>query len=210
MSKANSKKYEISKTFNINQFINALVNFLETKFKLEVQSISKDTHIVVQARDTNTLKNVVGMSTAITIKILVENGLMTIEQGSGKWIDRAAAVGVGLFVFWPALITAGIGAYNQQQLTTKIFEFIDLYITQAGGRVDNRYSYEIINSNTSNTIDEKDPPKIICPSCNQKIRNDSKFCPLCGKKIAQICKSCGVPVPIGYKFCQECGTEFVL
>ena len=47
--------------------------------------------------------------------------------------------------------------------------------------------------------------KIKCPSCNNLIDVNSKFCPECGSKILGFCPECGSKIEAGQKFCSECG-----
>ena len=50
---------------------------------------------------------------------------------------------------------------------------------------------------------------IACPNCQAKIPADSKFCPECGKPVAQTveCPQCHTQNPAGAKFCSNCGTK---
>ncbi len=49
---------------------------------------------------------------------------------------------------------------------------------------------------------------INCPSCNNVIPANAKFCNHCGAKIGQdmICGNCKADIPAGSKFCPNCGT----
>ncbi|MCK5786939.1 MAG: SPFH domain-containing protein [Candidatus Sabulitectum sp.] len=47
---------------------------------------------------------------------------------------------------------------------------------------------------------------VTCPSCGKSVP-DGKFCPECGKTLAESCPACGKPIPIGSKFCPECGEK---
>ncbi len=47
---------------------------------------------------------------------------------------------------------------------------------------------------------------VACPACGKSVQ-DGKFCPECGKPLAESCPSCGKPVPAGGKFCPACGTK---
>jgi membrane protease subunit (stomatin/prohibitin family) len=50
---------------------------------------------------------------------------------------------------------------------------------------------------------------IACPNCQAKIPANSKFCPECGKPVAQTieCPQCHTQNPAGAKFCSNCGTK---
>ena len=49
----------------------------------------------------------------------------------------------------------------------------------------------------------------VCASCGKSIPADAKFCPECGKAVAQtkFCPECGAKVSAGAKFCPECGNK---
>ena len=50
---------------------------------------------------------------------------------------------------------------------------------------------------------------VVCASCGKSIPAGSKFCPECGKAVAQtkFCPECGAKVSAGAKFCPECGNK---
>lgn len=49
----------------------------------------------------------------------------------------------------------------------------------------------------------------VCPSCNTQLPENAKFCPGCGKPVAQkaFCINCGNQVPSNAKFCPNCGKQ---
>jgi membrane protease subunit (stomatin/prohibitin family) len=49
-------------------------------------------------------------------------------------------------------------------------------------------------------------PTVVCPSCGKNVR-DGRFCPECGKPLAEVCSGCGTPVPSGSRFCNNCGAR---
>ena len=51
-----------------------------------------------------------------------------------------------------------------------------------------------------------------CENCGASIPDDSKFCPMCGKKQAPVsvkkfCPSCGTELQEGSRFCENCGAR---
>jgi len=88
---------------------------------------------VIQARQEEAWRSVLGMSTALNILLRPQqDGNLVVEIGAGKWADKAAAAGVGVFILWPMLITAGFGAWQQSKLPQRTFEFIQNFIATGG------------------------------------------------------------------------------
>ncbi len=66
----------------------------------------------------------VGMATALNILFTQSGDTLTVEIGSGQWIDKAGAGAVGVFVLPPMAIAAGYGVWEQMKMPDKIFDFI--------------------------------------------------------------------------------------
>ncbi|HJZ78849.1 MAG TPA: hypothetical protein VKD91_00835, partial [Pyrinomonadaceae bacterium] len=84
----------------------------------EVQTMQVSSTAVLQARKSSTLRDITGLSAALTIKVTPETGGTRVEIGMQKWFDKAAvaavalALSAGLLLALPAL-----GAYWQYKLT---------------------------------------------------------------------------------------------
>src|SRR6266851_5747450 len=92
---------------------------------------------VLQARKSSTLREITGLSAALTIKVTPETGGTRVEIGLQKWFDKAAVAAVafllsaGLLIALPAL-----GAYWQYKLTEDAWKIIEGHIARkAGGYV---------------------------------------------------------------------------
>src|ERR671931_2155505 len=44
-----------------------------------------------------------------------------------------------------------------------------------------------------------------CPSCGAETKPGSRFCPTCGRVLAEACPSCGAETTVGERFCAACG-----
>ncbi len=86
---------------------------------------TKDNGLLVQIAKTGGWRKLVGMNTTLNVVFYPRENNLTVEIGAGRWIDKALAGGVGLFLLWPLAVTAGIGAYEQVKLPGKIFAFIN-------------------------------------------------------------------------------------
>src|ERR1041385_9547956 len=94
----------------------------------EVQAFQVAPTSVIQARKSTTLRDLTGLSSALTIKITPESGGTRVEIGMQKWFDKAAVAAVGVFAFPPLLALAALGAYWQYKLTEDTWKIIENHI----------------------------------------------------------------------------------
>src|SRR5205809_3126230 len=99
----------------------------------EVQTMQVSSTAVVQARKSSTLRDITGLSSALTIKITPEAGGTRVEIGMQKWFDKAAVAAVGAIVFAPLLALAALGAYWQYKLTEDAWKIIEDHIARKAG-----------------------------------------------------------------------------
>ena len=155
----------------------------------EVQAFQVSTTSIIQARKSNTLRDLTGLSSALTIKVTPEVGGTRVEIGMQKWFDKAAVAAVGAIVFAPLLALAALGAYWQYKLTEDAWKIIEDHISsKAGGYVP--------------------PLPGRCGTCGAANVAGSDFCSSCGAnlKIGQSCSSCGAASKDpGARFCNRCG-----
>src|ERR687890_1762300 len=114
-----------------------LRKLFEADEAFEVQTMQVASTAVIQARKTGTLRELAGLSAALTIKVTPEHGGTRVEIGMQKWLDKAAVAAVavilsaGLLVALPAL-----GAYWQYKLTEDAWKTVEGHIARkAGGYV---------------------------------------------------------------------------
>src|SRR5437762_13889011 len=65
----------------------------------EVQTMQVSSTAVLQARKTGTLRDLTGLSAALTIKVTPEHGGTRVEIGMQKWFDKAAVAAVAFVIF---------------------------------------------------------------------------------------------------------------
>ena len=85
----------------------------------EVQSMQVSSTAVLQARKSSTLRDITGLSAALTIKVTPETGGTRVEMGMQKWFDKAAVAAVALALSaglllatprqWPLWATVVVG-----------------------------------------------------------------------------------------------------
>ena len=154
----------------------------------EVQTMHVSSTTVVQARKSNTLRDLTGLSSALTIKVTPEAGGTRVEIGMQKWFDKAAVAAVGAIVFAPLLALAALGAYWQYRLTEDAWKIIEDHIARkAGGYVP--------------------PLPGRCGTCGAANIAGSDFCSSCGANLSiSSCPSCGASQKEpSARFCNRCG-----
>src|SRR2546430_13717502 len=82
----------------------------------DVQTEQVSSTAVLQARKSSTLRDVTGLSAALTIKVTPEAGGTRVEMGMQKWFDKAAIAAVAMAGFPVLLALPGIGAYWQYKI----------------------------------------------------------------------------------------------
>src|SRR5215211_847410 len=140
----------------------------------EVQALQVSNTSVLQVRKSNTLRDLTGLSSALTIKITPEPGGTRVEIGMQKWFDKAAVAAVGAIVFAPLLALAALGAYWQYKLTEDAWKIIEGHVARkAGGYVP--------------------PMPGSCGTCGAVVTSGSAFCSGCGAnmRVEHACASCG-------------------
>ncbi len=155
----------------------------------EVQTMHVSSTTVLQARKSSTLRDLTGLSAALTIKLTPEAGGTRVEIGMQKWFDKAAIAAVALLLSAGLLVALpALGAYWQYKLTEDAWKIIEDHVARkAGGYVP--------------------PLPGRCGTCGSANTAGDGFCSSCGANLqATACPSCGAiqKNPSG-RFCSRCG-----
>ena len=184
---ADAKVFRMGGNQTLEDVAHALEDFLRTQKHLETEGVAQsETSYFIQARQTEGWKKFVG--------------ILTVDLGAGRWVDKLGAATLGYIIFSPLLLTAAIGAIGQQRLPQEIFDFVQRY-TFLGKPLD-------INDFAPKAPEAPEEPAPLCPSCGSPLPEGAKFCPGCGKPAARqrTCPVCGAaPAVEGARFCAECG-----
>lgn len=178
---------------DVTQLMAEMRQLFESDDAYEVQTMQVSSTAVLQARKTGTLRDLTGLSAALTIKVTPEHGGTRAEIGMQKWLDKAAVAaavviltgGVGtLLLALPAL-----GAYWQHKITEDAWKIIEGHIARkAGGYVP--------------------PLPGRCGTCGAVATAGSTFCSTCGAnlRVNVACNSCGAEQkdPTA-RYCNRCG-----
>ncbi|MBA2502186.1 MAG: zinc ribbon domain-containing protein [Pyrinomonadaceae bacterium] len=156
----------------------------------DVQTMQVSSTAVLQARKTGMLRELTGLSAALTIKVTPEHGGTRVEIGMQKWFDKAAVVAVAVFLSSGLLLALpALGAYWQYKVTESAWKIIEDHIARkAGGYVP--------------------PLPGRCGTCGATNTTGADFCSTCGAGLrpASACESCGAPQrDPNARFCNRCG-----
>lgn len=87
--------------------------------------IIPDGGTLIQIEKIGDWREFVGMSTALSIVFHQVGSTVNVEIGEAKWMDKAVVGGIGSFIaFWPLVIPASIGAWQQVKMPERIFRHI--------------------------------------------------------------------------------------
>jgi hypothetical protein len=117
---------------DVSRLTSELRNLFDSDYEVQTMNVSSTT--VLQARKSSTLRDLTGLSAALTIKITPEAGGTRVEIGMQKWFDKAAIAALaimlsaGLLVALPAL-----GAYWQYKITEDAWKIIEAHIARKAG-----------------------------------------------------------------------------
>jgi Double zinc ribbon len=174
---------------DVSRLVAELRIIFDQDYELQTMHVSSTT--VVQARKSSTLRDLTGLSAALTIKITPEAGGTRAEIGMQKWFDKAAVAAVALLISAGLLMALpALGAYWQYRLTEDAWKIIEDHIARkAGGYVP--------------------PLPGRCGNCGAANTAGSEFCSACGANFkANACPACGtLPRDATARFCNQCGTR---
>ena len=156
----------------------------------EVQMVQVSSTTVLQARKSSTLRDLTGLSAALTIRVTPEVGGTRVEIGMQKWFDKAAVAAVALLLSAGLLLALpALGAYWQYRITEDAWRKIEAHIARkAGGYVP--------------------PLPGRCGTCGAANSVGAGFCSACGAnlQVGRICPACGaMQRENSARFCNRCG-----
>ena len=174
---------------DVSQLVTELRSIFDSDYEVQTMHVSSTT--VLQARKSSTLRDLTGLSAALTIKITTEAGGTRVEIGMQKWLDKAAVAAVAVLISAGLLLALpALGAYWQYKVTEDAWNVIEQHISRkAGGYVP--------------------PLPGRCRNCGAANSAGAGFCSACGASFrTSSCLACGaVPQDPSARFCNQCGTK---
>src|SRR6185503_17767081 len=120
---------------DVQSLVAELRNLFDEDYEVQTMQVSATS--VLQARKSGTLRDLTGLSAALTIKITPEAGGTRVEIGMQKWFDKAAIAALALMLSAGLLLALpALGAYWQYRITEDAWKVIEDHIARkAGGYV---------------------------------------------------------------------------
>src|SRR5438128_9309467 len=95
----------------------------------EAQHFGDVNQTTIQLKKESTLRTITGFEKALAISFQRVNGGLLVKVGAQDWVDQIAVGAVGL-VIHPLLITAAIGAMQQNAALHEVLRSIDYQVRQ--------------------------------------------------------------------------------
>lgn len=173
---------------DVHKLLDELRNLFDDDY--EVQTMQVAATSVLQARKSSTLRDLTGLSAALTIKITPEAGGTRVEIGMQKWFDKAAVAAVALVLSAGLLLALpALGAYWQYKITEDAWRTIEAHVAKKAGAY-------------------VPPLPGRCGTCGAANSAGSGFCSTCGAnlQVGISCPSCGtLQKEQSARFCNRCG-----
>ena len=122
-SKKKSRKF-ICQSKQTSTVISDVKGWLDSQGFDSQQMKTENGGELLQIKKRGGWRDFVGMATSLNIVFYQSGDTLTVQIGSGKWVDKAAVGTVSLFILWPLAITAGFGAWEQMKMPEKIFDYV--------------------------------------------------------------------------------------
>ena len=117
---------------DVSRLIFDLRNLFDSDYEVQTMNVSSTT--VLQARKSSTLRDLTGLSAALTIRIMPEAGGTRVELGMQKWVDKAALAALALIMSAGLLVALpALGAYWQYKITEDAWKTIEAHIAGRAG-----------------------------------------------------------------------------
>lgn len=125
---ASSKYYPVHH-HTAAELFNHMCDYFTDVQGMEIQCIPTAAGTVIQARvKGGQYKKFLGLDRAATLRLTEVPGVVNVEIGEAKWIDKSVVMTISMFVLWPLTVTSGVGFYKQKKLLDDLSAEMDRYM----------------------------------------------------------------------------------
>ncbi len=119
----------------------------------------------ISIRKGGAFKSVLGLKTALKVKITGYSNSIKVEAGVGVFGQQVVPTMIALFVAWPVALTTIWGSVKQAKLDNKAIDYVGEAIAALSSR-----SFTARQSSG------------FCGNCGERIPKGAKFCASCGQR----------------------------
>lgn len=205
---ADARVYQLNDSIALEDVARALEDYFVRNKNMEAEGVFQgESAYFIQARQREDWKKFAGLDKAVQIRLTVHQGSLTVDVGAGRWVDKLGAAAVGYLLFAPLLITAAIGAIDQEQLPRDVFDFVERYIILHGGPIPGMAQPSAPGWSEPASPWDQSAPAAVCQNCRNPLPAGARFCSQCGQPVSEHkqCPQCGARAEAGARFCTSCG-----
>jgi hypothetical protein len=192
----------------------------------QAQHFGNKQQTTVQFKQGSDLEALIGLQAALTLTLFSYPDGVAAVVGQQQWVDKAVMGAVGIFFFWPLMITAGAGVLRQTQLESQLLNSLDIVMRHQKsdvrmGPVPPQYMSQMQQSASPFPFSNNVPPwqqpdaapypaQFPCPNCKGLNEVGDAYCSYCGKPLTaqkKICPECKAELKPDAAFCPRCGTQ---
>lgn len=155
-----------------HSYISFVANDIEQEMKLDGYTIDRQ-HManggfIILISNSNIFKAILGLKTALKIKICPLKDGFYVEAGVGILGQQILPTIIMLLLFWPVIFTQLYGIIKQSNLDDRIIQISNDCV---------------LRHLASASMSSKDDSDIFCPICGKRHSENAKFCSACGEKL---------------------------
>lgn len=139
--------------------------------------------VIISLSKGNMLKSLIGMTSALEVKIVPKDGNIFIKAAVAQQVVLAI---ITALIFLPLIIPQILGMVRHSKLGNKAVEIAEAELASLQCmELENTKEYTAVPENlkVTNTQEIKENSVRFCTSCGTKIEDDSQFCPKCGAEL---------------------------
>jgi hypothetical protein len=104
-------------------------------------------HLLVQGFRDDLWRSAIGLGTAITVQIFSPSGdTLQVDIGAGAWGDKFFTAGIGLLFFYPLVLSAAWGSFEQYKLDQDVWKAIEAALPTASTTIETVLPTEVIST----------------------------------------------------------------
>lgn len=143
-------------------------NFKNEGYDVQIESSEAGIAVLSMTKG-GIFKAVLGMKTALKVKLIAQAGTVNFDAGIGIWGQQAIPAIITMFVAWPVILTQVWGMVQQSELDDKALAIAENVVAE--------YNKSLAAGRQPHASAQ------YCPKCGAKNSSAAKFCNECGERL---------------------------